>query len=184
MNIQKDSIVTLELNKSSSNTFIVDTVESDTILLTHPLAPNVLLRVAKNKVDITSATIKDSYERCIDYANSNKDFLDHNTKMDLEAIGIYFVIKRKLTPKQKQMLAGITGNLANIKFNNDLKEAMSFITKNSYLLDEFNLLWYNNFRGLFTGQQVITSEKQRSAIFNIAGYLLAELKNPTAKTRK
>jgi hypothetical protein len=182
--IEKNSIVTVELENSSSNTFIVDTVEGETLLVTHPLAAGLLMRVSKSKVDKTSASVKDSSERCIDYANSNKNYIDYNTASDLESVGMYFAMKRKLTPRQKQTLANICGVIASVKFNNDLREAMNFVTKNSSVLDEFNSMWFNNFKSLFSGQQMVTSKKQRSAIFNIAGYVLAEMENPTAKSRR
>ena len=184
MNIQKNSIVTMELNNQSSNTFIVDTVEEDTVLLTHPLAGGILIRVPKDKVNTTNANIKDSSERAIDYANGNRQYLDYNTAADLESLAIFFTFKRKLTPRQKQTLASICGVIASVKFDNDLREAMNFVTKNASMLDEFNSMWYNNFKGLFSGHQMVTSKKQRSAIFNIAGYVLAEMENPTAKRRK
>jgi hypothetical protein len=184
MSIGKDSIVTVDLNNQSSNTFIVDTVEETHYLLSHPLASGILIRVPKNKVNKTNANIKDSSERAIDYANGNREYLDYNTAADLESLAIFFTIKRKLTPRQKQTLASICGVIASVKFDNDLRDAMNFVTKNSSLLDEFNMMWYNNFKGLFSGQQMVTSKKQRSAIFNIAGYVLAEMENPTANRRK
>lgn len=186
MNIKKNDIVTLNfLPKNSSNTFVVDTVEVDSVLLTHPLLlKGMLLRANKDTVNTVNSNIKDSSERAIDYANQNRKHLDYNTCKDLDALGVYFAFTRNLSPKQKQMLAGVCGTIASDKFAGDLREAMNFVTKNSTMLDDFNLMWFNNFKGLFTGQQQITSEKQRSAIFNIAGYVLAELENPTAKTRK
>lgn len=184
MNVQKGSIVTVQMSGFSSNAFVVDTIEEDSLLLTHPLANGILIRVDKTRINHTNPTIKDSSERSIDYANGNQKYLDYNTLKDLEAVGIYFALKRKLTPRQKQTIANICGIIASVKFNNDLREAMNFVTKNNSLLDEFNLMWYNNFKGLFTGHQMITSKKQRSAIFNIAGYVLAELENPTGKILK
>lgn len=184
MKLDKGIIVTVDLKNNTSNTFIVDTDEGSTVLLSHPLAKDVLIRKWKADINTTAANIKDSSERCIDYANNNRSYLDYNTAADLEAVGIYFALKRKLTPRQKQTLANICGIIASVKFNNDLREAMNFVTKNSSLLDEFNAMWFNNFKGLFSGAQQVTSKKQRGAIFNIAGYVLAELENPTARTRK
>lgn len=184
MAIQKNSIVTVDLNNSSSNTFIVDTVEQDSVLLSHPLAPGILIRVSNDQINKTSANLKDSLERGIDYANANRQYLDYNTSADLDSLGMYFTLKRKLTPSQKQVLANICGVIASAKFNDNIREAMNFVTKNQSILDDFNLMWYNNFKALFTGQQIITSKKQKTAIFNIAGYVLAELENPTANRRK
>lgn len=184
MNFEKNSIVTVDLGSSASNTFIVDTIEDNTVLLSHPLSKGLLLRVSKGIVNKSPANIKDSSERCIDYANYNRNLLDYNTSEDLDSVGMYFAVKRKLTPRQKQTLANICGIIASVKFNNDIKEAMNFVTKNSSILDEFNSMWFNNFKALFTGTRQITSKKQRSAIFNIAGYVLAELENPITRDHK
>lgn len=182
--IQKGTIVTVDLKNNTSNTFIVDTDEGSTVLLSHPLAQDILLRKWKADINVAPANIKDSMERGIDYANNSRQYLDFNTASDLDALAIYFIIKRKLTPRQKQTLANICGVIASVKFDNDLRDAMNFVTKNMSLLDEFNIMWYTNFKGLFSGQQMVTSKKQRSAIFNMAGYVLAELENPTANRRK
>jgi hypothetical protein len=184
--MQKNSIVTVDLGQAdtASNTFLIDTVEDDTVLITHPLACGLLMRVGKCDVDGTAANLKDSIERGIDFANSNRSILDFNTIEDLDALGIYYVFKRKLTRNQKQVLANICGNIASYKFADNIKKAMEYITKNQAILDEFNLMWYNNFKPLFTGTQVISSKKQRTAIFNIAGYILAESENPIADRRR
>lgn len=186
MKLEQKTLVTLgNLPANTSNVFTVDSDEGETALLTHPLLPNgLLLRVEKRALNTVQPNIKDSTERCLDFANSNGRLLDYNTVEDLVGLSIVFGLKRKLTPRQKQTLANICGLIATVKFNNDIKETMSFIMKNQGILDEFNLMWFSNFKGLFSGRQPITSKKQRGAIFNIAGYLLAELENPTAQTRK
>jgi hypothetical protein len=181
MTIAKNSIVTLNLNNTSSNTFIVDTIEENSYLLSHPLAPGVLVRVEKDKVNLTSANIKDSSERGIDYANLNRQYLDYNTSQDLDGLAIVFALKRKLTLRQKTILSQINGVVAKSKFNDDIRETMSFIKKNVTILDDFNLMWYNNLSEIFNGNLIIKTVKQRNVIFNIAGYLLAEMENPTTK---
>lgn len=183
--MQKGAIVTVNLGNLSSNTFMVESTEGDSVLVTHPLCQDIFMRVDKSKVEKTSANIKDSYERCIDFANKHNSYLDYNTKCDLEAISIYFALRRKLTPKQKQVLSSMCGSIAQAKMDNDLKYAVSFITKNHQLLDNFNLMWYNNFKTtLFSGHQKFTSKKQSDPVFNMAGYILAQLENPTAQTSK
>lgn len=181
MTIARNSIVTLNMNNTSSNTFIVDTVEDNSYLLSHPLAPGVLVRVEKDKVNLTSANIKDSSERGIDYANLNRQYLDYNTSLDLEGLAMVFALKRKLTPRQKTILSQINGVVAKSRFNDDLRETMSFIKRNVSILDDFNLMWFNNLSEVFTGVKSIKTLKQRNLIFNIAGYLLAEMENPTTK---
>lgn len=184
MELQKNDVVTVNLNTLSSNTFYVDTVEGEHALLSHPMAKNVLLRVPKEQINTVQPNIKDSTERGIDFANMNKRCLDYNSSSDLEALAIFFALKRRLTPKQKQILAGLCGTIAAAKFNDDVRLAMQFVTKNQTMLDDFNRMWFNNFKGLFSGQQIITSKKQTDAIFNIAGFVLAEVENPTANPRR
>jgi hypothetical protein len=176
MDVKPGDIVTVNVdNTQSSNTFIVDKMEDSYALLRHPLAPSILIRHSLENINLTSANPKDSTERNIEYAVQYRQYLDYNSSRDLESIQLFFVVKRQLTPKQKQHLAQLCGSIASIKFNGDIKETMSFIVKNKVLLDEFNLMWFNNFRNLFNGSQPITSKKQRAAIFNIAGFILAEL---------
>lgn len=184
MDLQKNNVITVDLNTQSSNTFIIDTVEENHVLATHPMAKDILIRIKKDLVNRVQPNIKDSTERGIDFANLNKRYLDYNSSSDLEALAIYFALKRRLTPKQKQILASICGTIASAKFNDDVRLAMQFVTKNQTMLDDFNRMWYNNFKGLFTGQQIITSKKQTDAIFNIAGFVLAEVENPTANPRR
>lgn len=183
MTITKNDIVTCPFDNSvSSNTFVVDEVVGSTAILKHPLLPEVLVR--KNLADLNKVgpNLKDSTERSLDFAKNNIKYLDYNTSADLEALCLYFVFKRKLTPRQKGTLSNTCGFIASIKLNNDIKEAMDLIKRNEGILDEFNAMWYRNFKNLFIGRQQITSKKQRSAIFNIAGFIMAELETPsTAK---
>ena len=188
LTIKKGDIVTKSFdNLVSSNTYIVDSILipettgliSTEALVFHPLFPTVLLREDLSNLNQVSANLKDSSERSLDFANGNKSVLDYNTVADLEALCMYFVVRRKITPRQKHMLSSICGSIASIKFNDDVKLAMDFVKKNEGLLDEFNGMWYRNFKGLFSGQQQITSKKQKDAVFNITGFVLAESENPS-----
>ena len=180
MNFQKGVIVTLD----QGQTFIIDTDEGDTVLLTHPLSPEILVRALKSKVNTTSASVKDTSERGLDFANNHKDNLDFDTKKDLEGLSIVYMVRRKLTPRQKATLATICGNLAKIQFNNDVRAAGSFIVTNESLLDDFNRMWYRNLFNIMIGRAELRSKKQSETIFNIAGYALSRLYNPIAKTHK
>lgn len=177
--INAGDIVTVDLENNASNTYIVKQVLNDTeYILFHPLFPSCFIIKTNTQLNKTAPNIKDSIERCLDFASASKQYLDFNTVADLDSLCLYFAIKRKITPRQKHILAGICGVIASIKFDNNIKDAMAFVTKNQGILDDFNLMWFNNFKGLFQGKQPITSKKQRSAIFNITGYVLAELNNP------
>jgi hypothetical protein len=181
MSVNKDDIVTINMRSPASNTFIVDKVEGETVLLTHPLAHGVLIRKHIKELNTVAANLKDSCERSIDFANLHRSAFDQNTLAELESLALYFFVNRKLTPIQKKSLANMCGIISRTHFEDNLKKAMEFITANSSILDEFNSMWYNNFLGLFSGRTYITSDKQRTAIFNIAGHVLAELGNPKIK---
>lgn len=180
--LKAGSIVTINLeNANASNTFIVHEVLSDgSVLLEHPLFNEIIVRHHKEDLNTVVANIKDSTEKCLDFAKNRSDFLDYNMKGDLDALCMYFIVKRQLTPRQKSTLSRICGVIAAIEFNDSLQDAMNFISKNEAMLDDFNRMWYNNFQGLFKGKQAITSNKQRASIFNMAGFVLAELTNPKA----
>lgn len=178
---EKGATVTVKFeNIVSSNTYVVESDEGETVLLQHPLFPICLVRFAKEMVDTVAPNVKDSTERSLDFVKKNAQYLDYNTQADHEALCLYFVVQRKLTPRQKNLLSSMCGNIASIKMNNDVKAAMEFVKTNAAVLDEFNAMWYRNFGGLFAGRQQITSKKQRSAIFNIAGFVMAELERPIA----
>lgn len=181
MSYEKDTIVTLSFeNPNVSNTYLVYKDLGDTVLLYHPLSPNCLLEKSKEELNKNVPNVKDSTERCLDFAKANSQYFDYNTLAELEALALYYVFMRSLTFKQKQILSNICGKVAVIKFDNDLQEAMNFIKHNEGLLDDFNRMWYRNFKGLFSGNQPVTSKKQRASIFNISGFVLAQLANPVA----
>lgn len=174
-------IVTIDFGKRNvSNTYIVKKVIGSTCYLFHPLFPECLIEKDLEELDKVSSHIKDSVEKCLDFAKSNTWSLDPNSVKDLESLCLYFVVRRQLTPRQKNILSNICGLIASSNFNDDIEETMQFIVKNDVILDDFNRMWYNNFKGLFTGKQLITSKKQRDSIFNMAGFIMAELENPKA----
>lgn len=180
--MNKGDLVTipLEENNTASNTYIVHAVLEDECILSHPLNPDVLIAKPKAILNSVAANMKDSTERSLNFAQKKSKYLDHNTIVDIESLTLYFIVNRKLSARQKSTLSNICGNLASIHFNGDLRSAMEYVTQNSALLDDFNSMWYNNFKGLFTGKQPVTSPKQRASIFNIAGFVLAELESQTA----
>lgn len=174
-------IVTLKLdNAASSNTYVVESDCGDTVLLTHPLFARCLIRRDKKDLDSVSPNVKDSLERSLDFVGMNAKYLDYNTLVEHDMLCMYFVVERKFTPRQKGALANMVGTIAAMKLNNDIKAAMDLVVANAAVLDDFNAMWYRNFSALFSGKQPITSKKQRAAIFNIAGFAMAELERPAA----
>lgn len=179
--VNKGDIVTVEFkNSEASNTFIVADIKDELALLEHPLFPEILVKRHKDVLNVVSSNLKDSTERSLDFASNNKEILDYNGRLDLDTLCLAFVVRRKLTPKQKKILSDLGGKIAEVKFNGNIREAMDYITQNNGVLDDFNKMWYNNFSKLFKGKQDISSVKQTAAIFNMAGFVLAELETPVA----
>jgi len=180
MTNQNNNIVTVELDSNVSNTYkIYEGNLKDKSLLFHPLFPSCFILKDNNELNYKTAVIKDSTERSIDFVVSNKQLLNHDSLQDLEAVCLLFSVKRVLSPKLKNVLSNLGGIIASYKLNNNVQEAIKIVNTNVGILDEFNLMWYNNLKKLFNGTRAITTKNQRSSIFNMTGFVLAELKTPT-----
>ena len=178
--VEVDEVVTLDIgNPNASNTFIVDTIEADgTALLRHPLSEVCLKRVSISEINIVVPTLKDSYERCIDFANQHLGNLSADEKADLHSVSMYFVYYRKLTNRMKKTLSDVVGKVAAAQLTNDVSRAVALIIANEALLDPFNRMWYENFKELFENPKKVVSKKQQDSLFNMAGFILAETANP------
>lgn len=180
--------VQLEENNKASNTFVVvghlsDDLGfvSDAIVLQHPLHSGCFIIKQIGELNKVQANLKDSTERSLEFARKSDEYLDHNIRGDLEGLRLCFVVNRTLTNHQKNLLSSICGTIASIKFHNDISSAMRYVVENNAVLDDYNRMWYTNFRDLFTGKKPIVSPKQRASIFNIAGFVLAELESQKTK---
>ena len=181
MDIKPKDLVTVQLDTDVSNTYIVYKVIDDEVLLHHPLSPEVFIIRDIEQLNKVAPNIKDSAERALNFAFTHVKYLDHNSHADLEALSLYYVVKKRLTPRQKNILSSMCGTIACIIMDNDIAKVSAYIKENHALFDDFNRMWYNNFQGLFNGTQPITSKKQRASIFNMAGFLMAELLNQSVK---
>lgn len=179
INIENGSTVTLAgLNPNASNTYIVDRNEGDgNVLLSHPLSGVCLMRVPEDMLNRESPRVKDSTERSLDFCNNNPECIKPQDRVNLKSLKMTFFFERELSDKQKKVLSDVCGRIASFRLRGDLNEAMSLIVRNEGLLDEFNLRWYRNFHKIFEGNQEITSQKQTDSIFNMAGFVMAELGN-------
>lgn len=174
-------LVTVALKDTSvSNTFIVDMDLGDDLLLFHPIAPNSFVKYPKSSINLVSSNIKDSTERNLDFCFHYKEYLDYMSMQDLESLSVLFALRRRLTKRQLQILAHITGDIAEVLLNYNLNLAMEVTVKNEAVLDEYNRRWYTNFRKIYQGKQSAKTEKQRKPIFNIAGFIMSQLENPSA----
>lgn len=180
--MKKDDIVTvpLEPNNNAANTYIVYDVLEQVVLLRHPLSDDILIAKPKPVINTVSANVKDSTERGINYILKNKEILDYNSIADLEAIILYFIVHRKLSNRQKQVISKLCGMIAEHYFNNNISLAIKYINENEGILDDFNKMWYKNFKDYFNGNKVVDTKNRRLAIFNMAGFVLAELGSQSA----
>lgn len=182
--MKSGDIVTVNSNyrdDEASNTYIIHKIIEDECLLYHPIYKDCFIIKKINEINHTAPIIKDSSERSLDFVLANKDKLGYNSVLDLKALCLVFAVERSLGPRFKNILAALCGNIAAVHFNNNVDLAITYVVKNAGVLDDFNRMWYYNFAKLFSKKQPITSKKQRTAIFNIAGFVLAELEAPSAR---
>lgn len=171
-------LITVPAAYNTPNVYQVVEDLGENLLVNHPLFPDLLFLVAKSAVNVTAANLKNSSERGLDFVKAHKSFLDFDQCADLEALSMYFIIRRKLTNPQLKRLADMQGIIAKNLFNNDLSLAMKTINENSGILDYFNAMWYKNYSKIFSSKQAICSPKQVTTIFNMAGFVLSEMANP------
>lgn len=181
---KRGTIVTVPLDDpKGSNTFLVEQDLGDVVLLTHPLAPECFVKYPKNVLNIAQANLKDSSERALDFAKSNAEYLDYQTRNDLRGLCVFFVVYRRMTKTQKRALSAICGRISRILLNDDVNLAINLIKENGAILDNFNAKWVSGFEesGLLSGKWKYLTPKQEMSLFNIAGFILAELEIPSAK---
>ena len=173
-------VVTYGWRPEDSNTYMVDSEDGDYAILKHPLSEVFLMRVPKTSLNKYQANLKGSNERGLDYIKNNLSYLSVESLRDFEALCFFYIYIRELTPIQKKTLSDILGVVAALKLNYDHQKAIRLIQDNEGILDDFNTMWYHNFQDMFEGRAPVSSEKQKKSIFNMAGFVLAEQRNPTA----
>lgn len=152
----------------------------NSVFLSHSYLKNqIFVEVELDRLNLTFAEAQNNTLKCISYASINESILSVQDRESLDDIRIIYAIKARLTSFQMQKLSQLCGQIAEHHFKTDIKAAMKFIASSEALLDDFNRMWYYNFKKtLFTGDQLITSKKQRMSIFNIAGFAMAVSQNP------
>lgn len=175
--IQQGDLVTvsLEVNSDASNTYAVARKLEGESLLSHPLVPNVFLLKKDEELNLVGATLKNDEERCLAYALKFQKYLDYDDVAVLEALSMYFIVHHRLTKRQNKLLANMAGEIAKVYCNNDLEIAIRTVNENRALLNDFNRHWYENFEKIFQGSQRKISVAQRAGIFNMCGFVLAQL---------
>jgi len=143
--------------------------------LWHPLHSKIYLVKNKGEINLQPFNAIGPIEKTINFVNENKKIFSFNDGVELEAICLYFIVHRRISNRQKKRLSRLGGEIAEHRFDSNIKLAIDFINKNHVLLDEFNSLWYKNFSKYFLEGEVIQSKKIRNAIFNMAGTLLVDI---------
>jgi hypothetical protein len=177
--ILEGDLVTVELNQfqAVSNTYRVLKKLQDICILSHPLAADCLIMKLDHELNNTFPSTRSPLEKCLYYAKNNKEYLGYTMTEDLEALCYYFVIRRQFTPKQRNDLANICGKIASVVLGNSISAAISGIKQNKALLDEYNHSLYENVKKVVESPLTPKSKGERYTIFNIAGFLLAQMSN-------
>lgn len=155
---------------------------SRVIFLNHPLASKVFLKVeAKNFDELQSIQIqtqgKSDTQKQLEFCKKYEKYLGYEENLKLLLLCESFVINRSLGNEQKKNISDLCGTIAKIHLNNDIKLAVKIVNDNSPLLDDFNRNWYNNLKLYFSFSKEIDSRGKRSTIFNMSGFVLAQLDN-------
>lgn len=177
MTLRQGELVTvaLEGHNSSSNTYLIARKLEGECLLAHPLFPESYILKPDQELNLVLAQLKSPTERCLDYVSKFSQLLGFDDASDAASLCLYFTVRRKLSGRQKKALANLCGIIASIKCENDLAIGTRIVNENVALLDEFNQTWYDNFEKLFKGVKRVKTHAQRSAMFNIVGFVLAQL---------
>lgn len=176
--IAEGDLVTVDLseNHSVSNTYLVLKKLPDECVLSHPLAPECLMLRTDDQLNNAFPSMQSPIELCLNFAKNNRSYLGYTMAGDLDALSYYFIIKKQFTPKQRADLANICGKIASVALGNNISAAISEIKHNKALLDEYNHSLCNSVKGVLADPLSLQGKGQRFTIFNIAGFILAQLK--------
>lgn len=170
-------LVTVANSNGESNVYYLVKEVGAEVLLAHPLAPGILVSKNKKDIDLVVATQKTPYERCLEYLSTKKTLLDYDAEAVVNSICLHFVVHRKFTPRLKNLMARLGGIPASIEFQGNLQEAIDFVNKHNALFDDYNKRVYCNrtYMPIFTGMKAPADNRQLETVFNLTGFLLAQL---------
>jgi hypothetical protein len=177
MQLKQGDLATVNLGErsTSSNTYRVERKLDGECLLSHPLSPDCVILKPDHELNTVLAQLKSPTERCLEFSSKWRKYLDFDDACEVEALCLYFVVRRSLSARQKKNLSNLCGTIAAIYFQNEITQATKLVNENRALLDSFNQTWYNNFEKYFQGKKPIETRGARAAIFNISGFVLAQL---------
>lgn len=183
MAIKLGDLVTVELSatNSASNVYVVARKLEGECLLQHPLAPQCYLLKPDADLNRAPPSLKNSMDKCLDFSAKNLEVFDANDATELRALFCHFVLNRKLSQRQGRTVSAACGKVAAAMLRNNVNAAIHLVVENKGLLDEYNLYWFETMSDIYLGQKKGVSPKQRIAIFNQAGFVLAQLETIIVK---
>jgi len=170
--------VTLANNNGESNVYILTReLENDLVLLSHPLAPEVFILKVKSELNHVIATSKSPYERCLEFIVKSRDYFDYERRAEIDCLCTNFVANRRFTDRLRNLVARLVGVPAKVQFQDSIKAAIDYVNKNKALFDDYHNRVYHNktYQPFFSGQAYPDEARQRETIFNLAGFLLAQI---------
>lgn len=171
-----DKLVTLNVGSETvSNTYVQHELQDGQVLLCHPLLPGVFLVKEKTELDLVSASPRNAEEKQLSYCNKYRKYLDFDNSSMLDSLILYHIVFKKFGNKQKSALNIICGKIAEIYCDSDLTRAVDVVNANQALLNSYNSYWYRTFDKFFNRGKQPETKQQRDAIFNMAGFVLAQL---------
>lgn len=175
--IKVGDLVTLQVGEFStvSNTYKVERKLEAESLLSHPLAPGFLILKKDDELNSALGILQNDLEKCLSFAKKHDEYLGYSLKSDLDALCMYFVIKKNITSKQRNELSNMCGKVASVILNNNMQLALMKIRENKILLDDFNIALFNAYKEVIEDPLKIKDKSARYTIFNISGFILAQL---------
>jgi len=175
--IKVNSLATVDLGKfsNSSNTYrVVSKLRGKKVLLAHPLTEECFIIKDEESLNKVAPSLKSPTEKCLDFCKKHKNLLGFKSNATLDALCYYFVIRKDLAANQKEELAILCAKIANITLKNNLLNALTLITDNLGVLDEFNLNWYTRLQPSLKNIASL-EQKQVKQVVKIAGFILAQI---------
>jgi hypothetical protein len=180
MEIKIKDLVTIDLGRYSTaaNTYEVVGFSEDKTeaFLTHPIVDKKFFISAPLKsFNHVQASLQSATERCLLFAKQNKELLGYKLQAELEALILYFFVNKVLAPTQKESLSAICAKIGSIILKNDLQQAIDLVNSNEMVLDDFNRVWYENAKALFTDVKKISNKNKRLIVWKISGFIMAQI---------
>lgn len=157
--------------------WLVSEVLEKSVFLGHPLSTCEIyvkqdLVAGLQKLD--SPPKMSALEKLLKLAKGAVTSLKGNERMDLDALSAYYVLKRRLSRSQYEALHLMVTAIAENSFEHSPAKACDFIKENEALLDDSTVILYNTHKSVIDNWKFIQSRSERSAIFRLAGFLIAQ----------